>query len=166
MSGPLGKKVLRCIGRYWHFASFAAPQHFVRYWTRADNGGFLPAMVCRLLTRSGQRWILANEGLSVTICALAVVSYPAFLGRLASLYTLTLAIISPLPQGRGISLILLFWQRAPDFRSSRMAVRRTFSLKAVSNIRGANFFEPAPRTIHIFHLALMMRITLASLLGA
>ena len=94
-----------------------------------------------------------------------MVSYPAFLGRLASLYTLTLAIISPLPQGRGISLILLFWQRAPDFRSSRMAVRRTFSLKAVSNIRGANFFEPAPRTIYIFHLALMMRITLASLLG-
>jgi hypothetical protein len=118
------------------------------------------------LTESGRRWILANDGLSVTICALAVVSYPAFLGRLASLYTLTLAIISPLPQGRGISLILLFWQRAPDFRSSRMAVRRTFSLKAVSNIREANFFEPAPRTIHIFHLALMMRITLASLLGA
>ena len=28
------------------------------------------------------------------------------------------------------------------------------------------FFEPAPRTIHIFHLALMMQITLASLLGA
>jgi hypothetical protein len=99
-------------------------------------------------TRSGQRWILANDGLSVTICALAVVSYPAFLGRLASLYTLTLAIISPLPQGRGISLILLFWQRAPDFRSSRMAVRRTFSLKAVSNIRGANFFEPAELSIY------------------
>jgi len=27
MSGPLGKKVLRCIGRYWHIASFAALQH-------------------------------------------------------------------------------------------------------------------------------------------
>jgi hypothetical protein len=24
---------------------------FVRYWTRADNGGFWPAMVCPLLTQ-------------------------------------------------------------------------------------------------------------------
>ena len=23
--------------RFWHIASFAAPQHFVRFWTRADN---------------------------------------------------------------------------------------------------------------------------------
>jgi hypothetical protein len=23
---------------------------FVRFWTKADNGGFLPAVVCRLMT--------------------------------------------------------------------------------------------------------------------
>jgi acyl CoA:acetate/3-ketoacid CoA transferase alpha subunit len=26
------------------------PQHFVRYWGRADNAGFWPAMVCPLMT--------------------------------------------------------------------------------------------------------------------
>ena len=48
---------------------------------------------------SEQRWILTNDGLSVTISVLAEVSYPAFLGRLASLYTLTLAIISRCHRG-------------------------------------------------------------------
>jgi hypothetical protein len=31
--------------------TFAALQHFVRYWIRADNGAFWPAMVCPLLTQ-------------------------------------------------------------------------------------------------------------------
>jgi hypothetical protein len=39
--------LLRCIGRDWHIASFAALQHFVRYWSN-----------------SGQRWIFARDGLS------------------------------------------------------------------------------------------------------
>jgi hypothetical protein len=34
-------------------ASFAAPQYFVRYWTRADKGEFWLASVCPLLTQSG-----------------------------------------------------------------------------------------------------------------
>ena len=50
MSGPLGKKVLRCIGRYWHKADIRCAANFVRFRTTTDKGGFWPAMVCPLMT--------------------------------------------------------------------------------------------------------------------
>jgi hypothetical protein len=33
-----------------HKADIPAVPAFVRYWTKADNGGFWPAMVCPLMT--------------------------------------------------------------------------------------------------------------------
>src|ERR1022692_2290338 len=42
---------LRCVGRYWHIASFRCAAKFVRFWTIADNDGFQPVTVCPLLTQ-------------------------------------------------------------------------------------------------------------------
>src|SRR5450756_2879972 len=42
--------MLRCVGRFWHLASFRCAAKFVRYWSN-----------------SGQRWILARDGLSAFV---------------------------------------------------------------------------------------------------
>jgi hypothetical protein len=39
--------------RLWHKADNPIAPMFVRYWTKADKGGFCPAMVCPLMTHSG-----------------------------------------------------------------------------------------------------------------
>jgi len=38
---------------FWHLADNPVAHTFVRFWTKADNGGFWPAMVCPLMTQSG-----------------------------------------------------------------------------------------------------------------
>jgi hypothetical protein len=38
---------------FWHKADNPTVPAFVRYWTKADKGGFWPAEVCPLLTQSG-----------------------------------------------------------------------------------------------------------------
>jgi hypothetical protein len=38
---------------FWHKADKPTKPAFVRFWTKADNGGFWPAMDCPLMTRSG-----------------------------------------------------------------------------------------------------------------
>jgi hypothetical protein len=45
--------MLRCVGRFWHLADNPVALGFVRFWTKADKGGFWPAMVCPLMTQSG-----------------------------------------------------------------------------------------------------------------
>jgi len=35
---------------YWHLADNTTAPAFVRYWTKADKGGFWPATVCPLMT--------------------------------------------------------------------------------------------------------------------
>jgi hypothetical protein len=40
--------------RLWHLADNPVAPAFVRYWTKADNSGFSPVMVCPLMTQSGQ----------------------------------------------------------------------------------------------------------------
>src|ERR1039457_126395 len=37
----------------WHLADNPVAPAFVRFWTKADKGGFWPAMVCPLMTHSG-----------------------------------------------------------------------------------------------------------------
>jgi len=37
---------------YWHIADNPIAPAFVRFWTKADKGGFWPAAVCPLLTHS------------------------------------------------------------------------------------------------------------------
>jgi hypothetical protein len=44
----------RSEGRKWHLADNRTAPAFVRFRTKADKGGFWPAMVCQLLTQSGQ----------------------------------------------------------------------------------------------------------------
>jgi len=46
---------------YWHLTDNRTVRAFVRYWTKADNGGFWPAIVCPLMTQSGHQ---VRNGLS------------------------------------------------------------------------------------------------------
>jgi hypothetical protein len=41
---------------YWHLADNPAAPAFVRFWTKADNGGFWPVMVCPLMTHK-RHWL-------------------------------------------------------------------------------------------------------------
>jgi predicted DNA-binding ribbon-helix-helix protein len=39
-----------CDVAYWHLADIPAAPAFVRFWTKADKGGFWPVTVCPLMT--------------------------------------------------------------------------------------------------------------------
>jgi hypothetical protein len=58
---------LACDVGYWHLADIPAVPAFVRYWTKADNGGFLPAMVCPLMTQSGHSDLIGFEAICVPL---------------------------------------------------------------------------------------------------
>ena len=46
----------------WHIADNPTVPAFVRFWTKADKGSFLPAMVCPLMTQSGHSAYLLDFG--------------------------------------------------------------------------------------------------------
>jgi hypothetical protein len=49
---------------YWHLADIPTAAAFVRYWTKAEKGGFRPGTVCLLLTQSGHSAASTSQPLS------------------------------------------------------------------------------------------------------
>jgi hypothetical protein len=45
-----GREVKNDDARFWHLADNPVAPTFVRFWTKADNGGFWLATACPLLT--------------------------------------------------------------------------------------------------------------------
>jgi hypothetical protein len=56
---------------FWHKADNPTVPAFVRYWTKADKGGFWPAEVCPLLTQSRHRGLLMSGTQTDTLCRFA-----------------------------------------------------------------------------------------------
>jgi hypothetical protein len=48
--------MLRCVVADWHLADNPTAPAFVRFWTKADNGGFRPPKVCPLMTQM-RHWL-------------------------------------------------------------------------------------------------------------
>src|ERR1035437_191462 len=59
-------RLIRFLGdrnvRFWHIADNSVAPAFVRYWTKADNGGFWLATACPFLTLNGHSYVRAPRG--------------------------------------------------------------------------------------------------------
>jgi hypothetical protein len=76
---------------FWHLADNPAVPVFVAYWTRADNGGIWPAMVCQFLTQTGHG---ASGWVSVSKAAVCLA------GAIWEAFSLVLAAALPEPLAR------------------------------------------------------------------